>query len=385
MKYTGYSCAFCGKTFTEEDDVAVCPVCGTPHHRACYQETKNCANASLHEQGFVWQYTMQSNDPGTGAYTGPDAFCCPRCGFLNDPHEPVCVKCGERLYGVRQQMPTQQEQFGYSYDQSAYKGDDYNQTGYNQNGYNQNGYNQSGYNQSGYNQNAYGYNYQNRYEDETRAQYGNAYIEDVPAGEVAQYVQRNSVKYVGRFLKLKEKNSMASWNWSSAIFSVFWCFWRRLPAVGAIFFVAIYSLTILSSVGVTAIYENYRADAYAEYNEIYDELYELYYDYYYSTSTTDSLQLYNEMTSLMKQLYTCEYSLVSYGVQILIYVIGAVVMGILGNYLYMKRALKQIHKLRGMAVDDNSYRLLLRNSGGTSFAGILLPICFYMILSMIFV
>ena len=33
MKYTGIPCAACGKKFTAEDDVVVCPECGTPHHR----------------------------------------------------------------------------------------------------------------------------------------------------------------------------------------------------------------------------------------------------------------------------------------------------------------------------------------------------------------
>ena len=30
MKYTGIPCAACGKKFTAEDDVVVCPECGTP-------------------------------------------------------------------------------------------------------------------------------------------------------------------------------------------------------------------------------------------------------------------------------------------------------------------------------------------------------------------
>ena len=35
-KYVNVPCAKCGKPFTEDDDVVVCPDCGAPHHRSCY-------------------------------------------------------------------------------------------------------------------------------------------------------------------------------------------------------------------------------------------------------------------------------------------------------------------------------------------------------------
>ncbi len=35
-RFEGYICPVCMKKFTETDDIAVCPECGTPHHRECY-------------------------------------------------------------------------------------------------------------------------------------------------------------------------------------------------------------------------------------------------------------------------------------------------------------------------------------------------------------
>lgn len=49
MKFTNYKCPVCENTFTEEDDVVVCPDCGTPHHRQCYTENGKCFNARKHE------------------------------------------------------------------------------------------------------------------------------------------------------------------------------------------------------------------------------------------------------------------------------------------------------------------------------------------------
>lgn len=48
MKYTNYKCPVCNNQFTEEDDVVVCPECGTPHHRECYIQNGNCANSDKH-------------------------------------------------------------------------------------------------------------------------------------------------------------------------------------------------------------------------------------------------------------------------------------------------------------------------------------------------
>lgn len=48
MKYSNYKCQICNNQFTEDDDVVVCPECGTPHHRECYVQNGNCANADKH-------------------------------------------------------------------------------------------------------------------------------------------------------------------------------------------------------------------------------------------------------------------------------------------------------------------------------------------------
>lgn len=48
MDYKKYICPVCKAPFTEDDDVVVCPECGTPHHRSCWLENGRCANEGLH-------------------------------------------------------------------------------------------------------------------------------------------------------------------------------------------------------------------------------------------------------------------------------------------------------------------------------------------------
>ncbi len=48
MDYTNKFCPVCKKIFTENDDVVVCPECGTPHHRECYLKNEACFNKESH-------------------------------------------------------------------------------------------------------------------------------------------------------------------------------------------------------------------------------------------------------------------------------------------------------------------------------------------------
>lgn len=47
-------CPICRARFTDKADVVVCPICGTPHHRVCYEIKGHCGLENLHESGFVW-------------------------------------------------------------------------------------------------------------------------------------------------------------------------------------------------------------------------------------------------------------------------------------------------------------------------------------------
>ena len=48
MDFKNYFCPVCNNKFTDDDDVVVCPECGTPHHRDCYFSNGGCFNADKH-------------------------------------------------------------------------------------------------------------------------------------------------------------------------------------------------------------------------------------------------------------------------------------------------------------------------------------------------
>jgi len=51
IDYSGQVCLVCKEAFSAEDDIVVCPECGTPYHRHCYREQGKCINTPLHESG----------------------------------------------------------------------------------------------------------------------------------------------------------------------------------------------------------------------------------------------------------------------------------------------------------------------------------------------
>ncbi len=54
MNFTGKICDGCREPFEDGDDIVVCPVCGTPQHRSCYEKNHHCVNEYLHSPDFVW-------------------------------------------------------------------------------------------------------------------------------------------------------------------------------------------------------------------------------------------------------------------------------------------------------------------------------------------
>lgn len=54
MDYTGKICDGCRQPFEKGDDIVVCPECGTPQHRSCYEKNHCCVNEYLHSPDFSW-------------------------------------------------------------------------------------------------------------------------------------------------------------------------------------------------------------------------------------------------------------------------------------------------------------------------------------------
>ncbi len=54
FRYLNQKCPICENKFASDDDIVVCPLCGTPHHRECYKKNGECGNYDEHNKGFHW-------------------------------------------------------------------------------------------------------------------------------------------------------------------------------------------------------------------------------------------------------------------------------------------------------------------------------------------
>ena len=88
MEFKGLKCPVCEKPFEDGDDIVVCPDCGTPHHRACWEVENHCAFESKHGEEFDYN---QDNENSS------DLTVCPRCHAENAADAFYCSKCGAPL------------------------------------------------------------------------------------------------------------------------------------------------------------------------------------------------------------------------------------------------------------------------------------------------
>ena len=91
MDYFGERCAACGGLFVQGDDIVVCPECGSPHHRECYNKEKKCANEALHGEGGKWQREKPLKSINSRL------IVCPVCHFPNPADQERCSHCGGYL------------------------------------------------------------------------------------------------------------------------------------------------------------------------------------------------------------------------------------------------------------------------------------------------
>lgn len=182
--YIGEKCIVCEKNFTKDDDIVVCPECGTPYHRDCYFNEGKCMNSELHEKGESWKASVKEQK----LYK-----LCSDCNTPNVPDALVCEKCGK---------PFSEE-------------------------------NRSGENAQAGQNGQYG-----RYQDNM----GNPFIkldkycglnpdedfEGVKVSEIVDYVGSNTIYYLPLFKRMKETGKKISMNFISFIFPQFYFANRKM-------------------------------------------------------------------------------------------------------------------------------------------------------------
>lgn len=253
MKYTGNPCAGCGKVFTDDDDIVVCPECGTPQHRECYDKENRCVCEALHFEEYTWHGTV-NNENASAKAEKSETVSCPNCGYENPKGTDVCKQCGMKFtfFGMNVVDALAEEEkrvANQNSDIPDYKAPFTLGTG-------------KGFEQKDLSDtapiakeveelltNVLTGNTENNTENGGRLNLGGPFppedeIGGVMTNNIGNFIGSNAMTYISKFRKL-EKGKKLSFNFAAFFFSPYWFFFRKLYKAGIVVMTVIISLTIL--------------------------------------------------------------------------------------------------------------------------------------------
>lgn len=202
--YIGTRCMICSEKFTAEDDVVVCPECGTPYHRACYEKEGKCVNEALHKCGGAWKPTYDIGSDGSESR----AVVCRFCGNTNPPLTLFCRRCGMPTANIGNESDRAEQTFG-----GANINDD----------------------PGAYNRNANGGirldPYLINFSDPLCGFSPDEEMDGVKMSELGDFVGTNTHYYLPIFKRFKETKRSLSWNFCSMLFPELYFSYRKMPLI----------------------------------------------------------------------------------------------------------------------------------------------------------
>lgn len=258
MNYYNCLCNGCGQPLREDDDIVVCPECGTPQHRECYKKENRCVNAHLHSDSFVWS-PAEGHVPSSAAVPAlqipaKEKLPCPSCGHLNEPDAKVCESCSMKLIVLGMNLAQTAQETGHTAPASSKKLPDYPAPFVLGRGE--------------------GFEYDNAACEEPAA----AADEDTPAEApqeqairreqarqhlVLRFIGTNTERYLENFSRL-ESGRRARFNFAAFFFAPYWFFYRKLYKPGIIFLTVSFLHSIYFSPALSeylTVVEKYRSMA----------------------------------------------------------------------------------------------------------------------------
>lgn len=328
--YTGYECKACGKEFTQDDDIVVCPECGTPYHRECYSREGGCVNTALHESGSSWRAEREAEEKKNG----PEVFCR-SCGKKLNNEQFFCDRCG---------APT--EAFAKS------KGIN---TGNDENG-------------------GFASDYQRRtmetlhpfminYSDPLCGYNADEQIgEDVTIGDVGNFVKTNTHYYLPKFKLMKSSGFKVSFNFTAMLFPELYFANRKMPLMAALILIL---KTIISIPSAAVSLQLLLLD---------DDFGDM-----FRAALPFSAEVIEKIISL--NLNSGSFATLS-DISSIVYMILIFVFAGFSNYFYYRHVLNKAAKVKAQAISEGrSAAEALRENGGTSLPMMIIFLVLYILSS----
>lgn len=288
MKYTGNLCQGCGQPFADGDDIVVCPECGTPQHRECYDKENRCVCAHLHGEEYAWQGTVKNEEPRSTEKS--ETVSCPNCGYENPKGTDVCKQCGMKFtfFGMNVVDALHEEEkraANSNSDIPDYKPPFTLGTGI---GFDRDAENESTPSPEQVQElitNVLSGSSENNTHSEERLNLGGPFpptdeIDGVITNNIGNFIGTNGMTYISKFRKIQNGKKL-SFNFASFFFAPYWFFFRKLYKVGIAVMTALLAVNILATPYVYKLLEVYEkllpalqsgTMTEAQFNGIYTEL-----------------------------------------------------------------------------------------------------------------
>lgn len=328
MEFTQYKCPVCDKSFKQGDDVVVCPECGAPHHRDCYEKNGHCFYEDKHSEAFSFEEIYNEYNKTAENDEANNLTACPKCGEGNPKAAFYCNKCGYPLSssagtegnaqnGQDRQQNTNEQPFG-------------------------------GIPPFGVG----GVNFQ--FDPMAGINSSEPIADNVSAGEMAKFVGKNTPYFMIVFNRIKKFGS-SRFNFAAFLFSGVYFFYRKMIAVGIIISLLVAALTASEAF----------IQMMPEYRNIVDSL----------INTSNGAQMfYSFSLSALSSEFTASEIWFLYSPYILSLFKGAIMLicGFTANRAYYKYCTKKINFIKTDTPEDIVNKEL-ETCGGVNPA---LAICF---------
>lgn len=170
--------------FEGEDDIVVCPECGAPHHRDCWQTVGKCGLEHLH--GTAEQYNPNTEKAAGNDNDTQDVKICAKCGKSAEfSNSRFCPHCGNPFGD----SPNIFAQFGMPI-----------------------------------------------ILDPLGGIHPKTEIEGIKAKTMGEFVGMSPNRFIPRFVRMS-KDSKTSWNWAAFFFPSAWSFSKKMDVPGIMYLI----------------------------------------------------------------------------------------------------------------------------------------------------
>ena len=325
MDYYNHSCPVCSEQFKNGDDVVVCPECGTPHHRECYNKIGNCFFAHRHSEGFNFK---EQSDNKTSDNTDSQNTICQYCGAENTKGAKFCTACNMPLtYEENENVQPFQNPYGtYTPPQNPQGPQRVPNTA------------------------TFVLDPLGGVSPETDIGDG------ITAGEAAKFVKTNTPFYTRLFYQIKVFGK-SRFSFVGFFFTGIWMLYRKMYKLGTVVTALLFA-TMFANIFIQFAYQNFLAGADASIKNLL-----------YNSDGTASVTAISDLLAYFATLST-EYQIIlgsSYLIAFLQYAI-TIVCGFCANRWYYKHCKKHISKIKNSAESKEIADKELESRGGVNTA-----------------